>query len=182
MTTFGLLLLDGLVGRRVKVGRAVATELLSCGDIVRPWDQLSWELIPAELDWRIFRPARMAILDERITRLIGRRPELIISFSSRLFRRVRHNAYLMAVTHLTRVEDRLLATLWHLASEWGRVTPQGVKLPFRLTHEVLGEIIGAKRPSVTVAIGELQRRGQLARAEDGPYVLLGDPGQWHLRP
>src|SRR5437763_1397840 len=65
--TFGLLILDGLLGRRVRVGRTVGTELLGVGDIIRPWDDAyPFELIPAALDWRVFSPTRMAVLDERI--------------------------------------------------------------------------------------------------------------------
>jgi CRP/FNR family cyclic AMP-dependent transcriptional regulator len=174
-STYGLLVLEGLLGRRVRVGPAVGTELLSCGDILRPWDEpLMWGMVPPELDWRVFRSARLAILDARITTLIGRRPVLVINFSSRLLRRARSVAYLMAISHQTRVEDKLLATLWHLASSWGRVTSDGVTIPYRLTHEVLGEIIGAQRPSVTMALARLRQRGTLKRAPNRNYVLTGD--------
>jgi hypothetical protein len=176
--TYGLLVLDGLLGRRVKVGPAVGMELLSSGDILRPWDEPAlWGLVPPELDWRVFRPTRLAVLDERITTLIGRRPQLVINFSGRLLRRARSVAYLMAISHQTRVEDKLLATLWHLASNWGRVTTEGISIPFRLTHEVLGEILGAQRPSVTTALGRLQEAGQVKRGPDGGYVLLEDPSR-----
>lgn len=178
-SSFGYLILDGLLGRRVRIGRTVGTELLSYGDIVRPWDEPPiWELIPAELDWRVFTPVRVAVLDERITALIGRRPQLLVNFSERLLRRVRAASYLMVASHLPRVEDRVLATLWHLASCWGRVTAEGVCIPFRLTHELLGEIVGAHRPSVTVAMQNLQSRGLLLRREDGRYCLVGEPPQW----
>lgn len=176
LTTFGLLVLEGLLGRRVTVGAAVATELLGPGDILRPWDEPTmWGMIPPELDWRVFRPAQLGVLDKQVTAVIGRRPQLIINFSSRLLRRARSVAYLAAITHQTRVEDKLLATLWHLASNWGRVTPAGVCVPYRLTHEVLGEIIGAQRPSVTIALQRLQRQQRLTRLEDGGFLLTGGP-------
>jgi hypothetical protein len=178
-TTFGLLILDGLIGRRMRIGRAVATELLSDGDIVRPWDETSvWEMVPPQLDWRVFAPARVAVIDERLTTLIGRRPQLSVNFSGRLLRRARSATYLMVVSHLPRVEDRVHATLWHLGSNWGKMTRDGVCLPFRLTHEVLGEIVGAHRPSVTVAMQTLQARGLLTRNSEGNYVLVGDPPDW----
>lgn len=174
--TFGLLVLEGLLGRRVLVGNAISTELLGAGDILRPWDEPNlWNLVPPELSWRVYRPARLAVLDERITAIIGRRRQLIVAFSSRLLRRARHSAYLGAITHMTRVEDRLLLTLWHLASNWGRVTLEGVVIPYRLTHAVLAEIVGAQRPSVSVAFGELQRRGDVIRRSDGCYALPNKP-------
>jgi CRP/FNR family transcriptional regulator, cyclic AMP receptor protein len=178
-TTYGLLVLDGLIGRRIRIGRAVSTELLSAGDILRPWEEpCLWNLIPPEVDWRVFRPTRVAILDERITKLICARPELAIAFSGRLYRRARHAEYIMAISHLPKVEHKLLATLWHLASNWGRVTLEGVYIPFRLTHEVLGEILGAKRPSVTTAMTHLQRRGEVAIGAGGGYLLKGNPADW----
>ena len=136
-------------------------------------------MVPPQLDWRVFAPARVAVLDERLTTLIGRRPQLTVNFSGRLLRWARSATYLMVVSHLPRVEDRVHATLWHLGSNWGKVTPNGVCIPFRLTHEVLGEIVGAHRPSVTVAMQTLQARDQLTRNAEGNYVLVGDPPEWN---
>jgi CRP-like cAMP-binding protein len=123
---------------------------------------------------------RLAVLDEEVTRVIGRRPELLIAFSGRLLHRERCGAYLRAVSHLTRVDEKVLVTLWHLASRWGRVTPEGVQVPFRLTHEVLGEIVGAQRPSVTIALNRMRRAGFLKRGADRRWILLGSPDDWPL--
>jgi CRP/FNR family transcriptional regulator, cyclic AMP receptor protein len=174
-TTFGLLVLDGLLGRRVLLGQAVATELLGAGDVLRPWDEpLGFHFIPPELNWRVFRTGRVAVIDERITSLIGARPELLVAFSSRLLRRVRSLAYLNAVSHLHTVEAKLHTLLWHLASTYGRVTPRGIRIPFRLTHEILGEIVGAQRPSITLAMSRLQEHGELGRDRTG-WLLAGKP-------
>jgi CRP/FNR family transcriptional regulator, cyclic AMP receptor protein len=173
---YGLLLLEGLLGRRVRVGRAVATELLGPGDIVRPWEEpCQFDVVPPDVSWRVFSRTRTALLDERITRLMGRWPELVVAFSDRLLRRARYAEYVRTASHLRRVEDRLLATLWHLASNWGRVTPRGVRVPFPLTHELLGEIVGAQRPSVTTAIQRLQERNELVRDLAGGYLLTARP-------
>ena len=87
-TCYGLLLLDGLLGCWVRVGSAVATELLGVGDILRPWDEPDgWGMIPPELDWRVFGPTRLAVLDERITTLIWCLPQLVVNFSGCLLRR-----------------------------------------------------------------------------------------------
>jgi CRP-like cAMP-binding protein len=137
-----------------------------------------WGMIPPELDWRVFRPVRLAVLDEPLTRLIGRRPQLVVNFSGRLLRRARSVAYIMAISHQPRVAEKLRLTLWHLASSFGRVTSDGVTIPFRLTHEVLGEIIGAQRPSVTTAMRGLQKSGEVKRTPGAGYVLLGDPDEW----
>ncbi len=180
--SLGLLVLDGLIGRRLRVRSAIATELVGSGDVLRPWDEPApWSLVPAEVDWRVFQPARLALLDDRVTGLICRRPELVVAFTSRLLRRAEASHYLRAISHLTRVDDKLLATLWHIAGSYGRVTADGVAIPFRLTHEVLGEMLGAQRPSVTHAMGQLHQRHEVVRTTDGRYLLTGDPSAWTAR-
>jgi CRP-like cAMP-binding protein len=65
---------------------------------------------------------------------------------------------------------RLLAYLWHLASSFGVVTSAGVRLDLPLTHALLAELIGARRPTVTTAFGTLSVDGRLER--DGRSILL----------
>jgi hypothetical protein len=92
-----------------------------------------------------------------------------------LLRRARTLCYLLAVSHGVRVEEKLLVALWHIADTWGRVTSQGVLLRLPLTHEMLGQIIGAKRPSVWAALKVLQEGELVQRVKNG-YLLLGPPG------
>lgn len=175
----GLLLLEGLMVRTLRLGRVSSYEVVGPTDIIRPWeDDLIPSLVPTLTDWRVLEPARVGLLDGRTTELIGRWPELSAAIGGRLLRRSRSLAYLMAAQHFVRVEDRLLATLWHLASMWGRVTPQGTVVPFRLTHEMLASIIGAQRPTTTTAIHSLMRQERLARDDRRHYILLGKPPDW----
>ncbi len=84
----------------------------------------------------------------------------------------------MASQHFFRVEDRLTAVLWRIALMWGRVRTEGILIPFRLSHEMLAEIICARRPSVTQAIGSLERQGRILRTADKRLILLGGPPAW----
>lgn len=175
----GVLLLSGLMMRTLALGSASSAELVGPTDIIRPWENdLLPSVVPALPAWRVLEAAQVALLDTRATALIGRWPELSAAIGGRLLRRARTLAYLMTAQHFIRVEDRLLATLWHLASMWGRVTPSGTVVPFRLTHETLAAIIGAQRPSTTMAIRALTRDGRLVRDEHRRYVLLGEPPDW----
>jgi hypothetical protein len=175
----GLLLLNGLMVRTLHLATVTSAELVGPTDIIRPWENdLIPNLVPALTDWRVLEQAEVALIDGRATGLIGRWPELAASVSGRMLRRTRSLAYLMAAQHFLRVEDRLLATLWHLASMWGKVTVQGTLVPFRLTHETLGQIIGAQRPTTTTALKSLTEQGRLLRDENRFYVLLGDPPDW----
>jgi CRP/FNR family transcriptional regulator, cyclic AMP receptor protein len=183
-TTFGLLVLSGLMGRRVGIGRAHAIELLGPGDILRPWDHgHELDSVPAAVGWRVFHPVRLAVLGRGITTVIGQRPELLIAFSGRLLHRARASAYLTAVSHLSSIDDRVLVTLWHLASRWGRVSPRGVEITLSLTHEEIGEIVGARRPTITLALSRMVRRKALGRGTRGTFILLeSPPDRWFTRP
>jgi hypothetical protein len=156
-----------------------SAEVVGPTDIVRPWEtDLIPSVLPSTAEWRVLHEARVGLIDGRATALIGRWPELSAAINGRMLRRTRSLAFMMAAQQFVRVEDRLLAALWHLASMWGKVTPVGTVVPFRLTHEMLGNIIGARRPTTTTAIRSLTSRGRLFRNENRYYVPRGDPPDW----
>jgi CRP/FNR family transcriptional regulator, cyclic AMP receptor protein len=51
------------------------------------------------------------------------------------------------------------------------VTADGVVLRLRLTHELLGQLVGAKRPTVSLALKELEARGSIHRPAEGGWLL-----------
>jgi len=67
----------------------------------------------------------------------------------------------VAIALEPRVERRLLLKLRQLAERWGRVTPDGVRLDLRLTHQELANMVGAVRESVTIALGRLSESGEI---------------------
>jgi CRP/FNR family transcriptional regulator, cyclic AMP receptor protein len=175
----GLLILGGLMVRRLHLGTAASAEIVGPSDIIRPWEtDLIPALMPSLSDWTVLDEAQVALLDGHVTALIGRYPELMAAVGGRLLRRSRSLAFLMAAQHFLRVEDRLLATLWHLASMWGKVTPAGTLVPFRLTHAMLADIVGAQRPTTTMALRSLIRQGLLERTDARSYVLIGAAPDW----
>lgn len=177
--SYGMFVLDGLVIRSFCLGRARSAEILGPGDLLRPWDRpLLLTSVATTDEWRVVHRARVAVLDARASAVIAHWPALAVAVGSRLLRRARCLSYMMAAGHFVLVEDRLLATLWHVASMWGRVTPQGVVVPWKLTHDTLADVVGARRPSVTTSLGQLQRRGLVTRRGDGLYVLHGEPPEF----
>ncbi|MFL5945606.1 MAG: Crp/Fnr family transcriptional regulator [Gaiellaceae bacterium] len=59
--------------------------------------------------------------------------------------------------------DRIRETLLELARAHGRVGKESIRLDFPLTHELLGEMTGSARETVTRAMDELQRSGFVER-------------------
>jgi Crp-like helix-turn-helix domain len=78
------------------------------------------------------------------------------------------------ICQLPRVDQRVLALLWLLAESWSQVTPGGVRLPLTLTHETLGAMIGARRPTVTLALRKLSKDGSIVHQDSG-WLLLEPP-------
>jgi CRP/FNR family cyclic AMP-dependent transcriptional regulator len=174
----GFLIIDGLLVREVEVLGRSCCELLGPGDVMRPWQ---WDPegshVQAEVGWDVLEPARLAVLDHALVQRIAPYPQLGVELFSRGIRRAHALAVALAICHHQRVDDRLRLTLWHLAERWGRVTAEGVVVPLPLNHERLATLVGAHRPSVTTAMGDLVREGAVSRRDGGEWVLHGAPPQ-----
>ncbi len=172
----GFLLIDGLLSRQVNVLGRECVELLGAGDVLRPWQ---WDTegshVHAEVGWVVLEPTRLAVLDHGLVERMNPWPELGLELFARGTRRAHHLAVALAIAHHQRVDDRLVLTLWHLAERWGRVGPEGVAVPLPLPHQRLADLVGAHRPAVTKAMGELARSGTLSRRDDGVWMLHGAP-------
>jgi CRP/FNR family transcriptional regulator, cyclic AMP receptor protein len=172
----GLLVLDGLLLREATLAEHPAAELLGPGDVLRAWDDEDHEeLLPRRIEWTALSAVRVAVLDHAFAVRAAQWPEVFATLLDRSARRAERLVVLQAIAHLTRVDDRLLALLWSLAERWGRVVPDGVLVSLRLSHRTLAGLIGARRPSVTTALGQLMARGAIERREDGEWILLGTP-------
>jgi hypothetical protein len=172
----GFLIVDGLLARQVDVLGRRCCELLSHGDVMRPWQ---WDPegshVQAEVGWEVLEPTRLAVLDHALIQRLAPFPQLGAELFARGIRRAHALAVALAISHHQRVDERLHLTLWHLAERWGRVTPDGIVLPLPLSHQRLADLVGAHRPSVTTAMGDLVREGAVSRRDDGDWVLHGSP-------
>jgi hypothetical protein len=170
----GLLVLEGLLIRRVGIDARFGAELLGEGDLLRPYRDEAPSSLPLTVGWLVLEPTRLAILDERLTRQLMIYPELVGALFGRALQRARCLAVNMAIVHQARVDVRLHMLLWHLAGRWGRVRSDGIVVPLRLTHSVLSDLVAARRPTVTSGLSELARRGVVRAIPEG-WLLSGDP-------
>src|ERR1700760_3087403 len=172
----GLLIIDGILSRELVVADHVSAELLGPGDLVRPWQPASRTgLLPVDAVWTVLSPLTVAVLDRRFAAEMTRYPEITATLFDRMSERSLRLATTQAISQLTRVDRRLKALFWHLAERWGRVSGDGVIVPLALTHRILGQLVGARRPTVSTALSELAERGELVRRPDGSWLLRGDP-------
>ena len=165
----GLLIIDGILSRELVVADHVSAELLGPGDLVRPWQPASRTgLLPVDAVWTVLSPLTVAVLDRRFAAEMTRYPEITASLFDRLSERSLRLATTQAISQLTRVDRRLKALFWHLAERWGRVSGDGVIVPLALTHRILGQLVGARRPTVSTALSRARR----ARGADPPARRL----------
>jgi CRP/FNR family transcriptional regulator, cyclic AMP receptor protein len=167
-TALGLLVADGFVTRDGSAFGRPDLRLYGAGDVI---DARSL----ADGVWRVLCPATLAVLDARVL-LAGRRwPQLLAGLTRRLLDGQAEQHGYTAIASIPRVEDRLLALLTRLGERWGCVTLAGLALELPVTHEVLGRFIGARRPTISLAIAELTEAGRLRRLADGRWLLPAAP-------
>jgi hypothetical protein len=178
-TTIGLLVMDGLLIRTLAIGDRRSTELIGVGDLLRPWQHDGQDgMVPCRVDWRVLERTRVAVLDAQFAASIARFPQVSSALVGRALRRSRWQAVATTLSHMTRVDQRLLMLFWHFAERWGRVRPDGVIVRLPLTHETLGALIGARRPSVTSGLSALARKGLVKPADRGAWLLTEAAREW----
>ena len=174
----GCLVLEGaLVARTHLLENARATELLGPGDVIWPWMQNPGDAtFSTAVDWSILVESEVAILGPLFMRRAAPWPQIFSALMTRLALRARGLDVLLALRQVRGIEHRILVLLWSLADRFGKVTAEGVRLEVPLTHQLLADLVGARRPTVTTALSQLRTRA-LLRVLPGErgWVLTGLP-------
>jgi CRP/FNR family transcriptional regulator, cyclic AMP receptor protein len=171
----GLLVIEGAIAREVALADTISTELLGPGDLIRPWSpEPAPPLLGRQVRWQVLAEARLAVLNRAFGVAVLRYPEINSMLLDRLNRRAERLATMKAITQLNTVDRRLLALFWYLAEDWGRMTIDGVLVPLAISHRLLGELVGARRPTVSTAAAKLATDGKLVRRCDGTWLLPAD--------
>ncbi len=166
----GVLVLEGVLALSVRVGDRTSVELVGTGDVLQaPGDGSDW-LLTCSVTWRALSPTSFAALDAAFSRRVRYWPSIGQHLLRRSTRRAINLDVQRAIAAQPRLEVRLALLLWHLAGRWGKVEPGGVRLPVPLTHHLLGQLIGAERPSVSHALARLANSG----------LVTGHGAEWHL--
>jgi len=167
----GLLLIDGVLALNVRVGDRVSAELVGPGDVIQAASGAQADqLLACVVGWRALVPVRLALLDGAFVKRTRFWPQMTAELLRRTGARVVNLNVQRAIAAQPRLEVRLALLLWHLAGRWGKVEPAGVRLPLPLTHQLLGQLIGAERPSVSHALARLAQSG----------LVTGHGDEWHL--
>jgi biotin operon repressor len=109
---------------------------------------------------------------DRLTRSPEAAGLLLEGLSETLHQKQDALAAIARLHHVDRVREKLI----QLARDHGRVGREGIRLDFPLTHDLLGEMTGSARETVTRAIDELQRQGFVVR-QGRSYSILVAPDE-----
>jgi CRP/FNR family cyclic AMP-dependent transcriptional regulator len=170
----GLLIVDGVLARDIVVGRRASLEILGPGDLVRPWPaDRHTAAVDVELKFNALSSLRLAVLDSAVIQSAARWPSVLGQITGRAMGRATSASLRLLIHQVVRIDERVLLSLWGLAERFGRVTPDGVLVPLPINHTMMARFVGAQRPTVSQAVGELTRRGELRRTEDGGWLLTG---------
>jgi CRP-like cAMP-binding protein len=171
----GMLVLDGILVRRVAFADRVAAELLGPGDLLRPSEHDGEEAtLPFEATWNVLIGLRLALLDARWSRRMAKYPDVGVELTARAMRRARRLANMLTIGLHPKLDERLQLLLWEIADRYGRVHRDGVHIDLPLTHELISQLAGARRPSISSALHRLAERGVIERQGSG-WVLHGEP-------
>ncbi len=164
-------MLDGLLIREVTVGKSRSVELLNVGDMLRPWQEDPSSFSTSR--WAALEEVTLAVLGPPVAERLAQYPQMTGLLVGRTMCRARNLAVHWAIANTVGLETRILMLFRHLAERWGKVTPAGVAVPLTITHQMVADLVGARRPSATTAIVRLAERGQLCRTPKGGWLLEG---------
>lgn len=173
----GMLVLDGFLVREMTTSYGVSADLLGPEDLVRA-AELERPAAPLRfsVSWTAVTPLRLALLDHDFMRRGTRWPEIAGTLTERAARPGNRLVYGRAIATLPSVEMRLLASMWDWASHWGFVASSGMRLSLPLSQARIGRLIGARRPTVTAALGRLREQRLVEQLGAGEWLLLQPTG------
>lgn len=176
--SLGVLMLEGFATATTTFAEQSTDQLIGPGHVMFVGADHD-DVLPVFHAHEAVSPVRLAVLDRRFIAAARRWPALLIALHDRLRAQQRRLAVHGAIGRMRRNEDRILAVLWQVAEQWGHVTAEGVVVPVRLTHEAVGRVAGASRPTTSLALAALEREGRLRRA--GGSRLILDPDTSMIR-
>jgi hypothetical protein len=175
---FGALLVDGLMLRELRLDGASTALLQVAGDTLdasyRPDTLLCSDETVA---WHAVEDSTVVVLGRRFLAAARQFPSLTVALARRQLEQSMRAARHVAVAQLPRVERRILALLCGLAEERGRVAVDGVVVDLPVTHAVLGQLVGAQRPTVSLALKALADENLLRRRGMKWVISHGASGQ-----
>jgi CRP/FNR family transcriptional regulator, cyclic AMP receptor protein len=169
---FDFLIVDGVVIKETVLRLRAALELLSAGDVLPP------PLTPirqiesrSRSRYLAHGQVSLAALETHFRLAVRRWPGITDVLHDRLGQQTHRASMHVAMLHLPRVEDRITALFADLAERVGRTSGDGILVDLPLTHDLIGGLVGSRRPTVTLALQKLSADGTLKGHDGNRWTL-----------
>jgi CRP/FNR family transcriptional regulator len=142
-------------GKRLILSIAKAGEVLGLSSVLSG--------LPSEMTAEVLYPSRIAVIDrDQFLAFMGRHPEVYQVVTPELSLQYKIACEQLRIVALSGSAPEKLARLLLEWSEGGQKTEAGMRFRFSLTHEEIGEFIGASRETVTRTLSTFKSRRLVA--------------------
>jgi CRP/FNR family transcriptional regulator, cyclic AMP receptor protein len=142
-------------GKRLILSIAKAGEVLGLSSVLSG--------LPSEMTAEVLYPSRIAVIDrDQFLAFMGRHPEVYQVVTQELSLQYKIACEQLRIVALSGSAPEKLARLLLEWSEGGQKTEAGMRFRFSLTHEEIGEFIGASRETVTRTLSTFKSRRLVA--------------------
>jgi CRP/FNR family transcriptional regulator len=142
-------------GKRLILSIAKAGEVLGLSSVLSG--------LPSEMTAEVLYPSRIAVIDrDQFLAFMGRHPEVYQVVTQELSLQYKVACEQLRTVALSGSAPEKLARLLLEWSESGQKTEAGMRFRFSLTHEEIGEFIGASRETVTRTLSTFKSRRLVA--------------------
>ncbi len=169
---FDFVLVEGTVLKETTLASHSALELLGPGDVLAPPVSASRQVeLRGVSRYLAFGAVLVAVLGVRFQRVASRWPQVSDFLHGQIADQAHRASIQLAMLHLPRAEDRILAVFAELGDRFGRVSPDGIMIDLPLSHELIGRLTACRRPTATIALQLLDDQGLLTRLAAGSWKL-----------
>ena len=169
---FDFVIVDGVVLKETTLARRSALELLGRGDLLAPPLTTARQLESRAISrYLAHGQASLAAIEDQVRQAAQRWPGITDFLHDHLARQTHHASMHLAMLHLPRAEDRLIALFSDLAERFGHIAADGILIDLPLTHEIIGGLVASRRPTVSLALQQLASTGVIARLEGDRWKL-----------
>jgi len=169
---FDFVIVDGVVIKQTVLHRRAALELLGAGDVLAPPLTAIRQIESRSLSrYLAHGPVSLAALETHFRLAVRRWPEITDFLHDRLGQQTHRASMHLAMLHLPRVEDRITALFADLAERFGRTTADSILVDLPLTHDLIGGLVGSRRPTVSLALHKLSTDGTLEKHDRNRWTL-----------
>jgi CRP-like cAMP-binding protein len=100
--------------------------------------------------------------------------ELLNEFNNATIRRLLYTEVMLSLLSQKQIIERLIRFISFLSKEFGKPTPQGIRLEFKLTHQQIATVLNTTRVTVTRLMGDLKRASFISVDKDRNLYVLDE--------